>query len=125
MVKYISTGLIFGVLLLIVSNITKLYTVLNGLFFLILITFSMVYSKNYLTRFYISFLIILVPFYIVNGILTGSFIAEEVVWYNEAAIIGVRWGTIPLEDVIYCFNLLYANLLVVEKIRYKKLFSST
>lgn len=122
LVRYISISLNIGVLLLIISNPNKLYTLINGILFLILIGSSMFNAKNQLSRFYISFLVILVPFYFVNGILTGSFIEEEVVWYNTTAIFGIRWGTIPIEDVIYCFNLLYLNLLVIEKLKSKRLF---
>jgi lycopene cyclase domain-containing protein len=37
----------------------------------------------YGTVFIFAFLFILVPFFIVNSILTGSFIEEPIVWYND------------------------------------------
>ena len=70
-----------------------------------------------LNRFYITFLIILVPFFLVNGILTGSFIEEEVVWYNELEITGFRIFTIPVEDIAYGFSLIMINLLMMKLMR--------
>ena len=74
-------------------------------------------KENHLSYFYITFLIILVPFFLVNGILTGSYIEGEVVWYNNNENLGVRIGSIPVEDVIYAFNLLYINLILIERLK--------
>lgn len=64
-----------------------------------------------------AFLISLLPFFLVNGVLTGSFIPEEVVWYSEAQIVSPRLFTIPMEDILYCFTLVVANILVFEKLK--------
>ena len=58
-------------------------------------------QPQWLGRFYLAYAVCLIPFFIVNGILTGSGIAEEVVWYNNAENLGVRLGTIPIEDIFY------------------------
>jgi len=65
--------------------------------------------------------VMLIPFFIVNGILTGSFIENEVVWYNNSENLGVRLLTIPIEDTIYAFTLILTNLLLMEFLE-KKLF---
>lgn len=49
-----------------------------------------------------AFLIVLLPFFIVNGILTFM----PVVSYNDLENIGLRMGTIPVEDMAYGFLLL-------------------
>ncbi len=36
----------------------------------------------------------------VNEILTGSFVAEQIVWRNNAENLGIRLGTTPIEDNI-------------------------
>lgn len=56
--------------------------------------------------FYIAYIISLFPFMVVNGILTGSFIQEPIVWYNATEIMGLRVGTIPFEDFYYSFLML-------------------
>lgn len=50
----------------------------------------------------------------VNGILTGSFIADEVVWYNNNENMAFRLGTIPFEDVFYGMALLLLNTAIYE-----------
>lgn len=55
----------------------------------------------WLGRFYFSFLVLLIPFLIVNGLLTGTGVVGEVVRYNDAENLGIRILTIPVEDVFY------------------------
>ena len=54
--------------------------------------------------------ILIIPFLLVNGILTGSGIKDAVVQYNNAEIIGLRLRTIPIEDVFYGFELFLLNV---------------
>ncbi len=74
----------------------------------------------FLRYFFPTYLIILVPFFIVNGLLTGSMMDEPIVWYNENEIIGTRLFTIPVEDSVYGFLLLYINLIFYEKVFQRK-----
>lgn len=69
----------------------------------------------------VAFLISLIPFLFVNGILTGSFIDQQVVWYSELEKVPHRIFTIPMEDVLYSFTLVVGNILVFEYLR--KLFA--
>lgn len=110
--------LIFSVLVLIL-NYPKYYTTVTFSIFIGLLIYSLIVSDAMLSRFYITFIIILIPFFLVNGTLTGSFIQEEVVWYNNFENMGFRIGTVPFEDLFYAFNLLYLNLIVIEKLKPK------
>jgi lycopene cyclase domain-containing protein len=69
---------------------------------------------SWLSFFYISMLLIFLPFMIVNGLLTGTGVDEEVVWYNQAEIIGIRLRTIPVEDFFYGFDLILINISLYE-----------
>ena len=53
-----------------------------------------------------AFVVALIPFFVVNGILTGVATEEPIVWYNDSHNTGIRLFTIPLEDVFYNFSLL-------------------
>ena len=55
----------------------------------------------------------MLPFLIVNGILTSL----PIVTYSDAAIWGIRVYTLPLEDFLYCFSLLGLYGLVYQFIR--------
>jgi lycopene cyclase domain-containing protein len=68
----------------------------------------------WLGRFYVAWLICLIPFFLVNGILTGSGIAEPVVWYRSSEIIGIRLGSIPFEDAFYGMLLVLLNVAGME-----------
>lgn len=70
-----------------------------------------------LEQYLITFLVILIPFIAVNSILTGSFIADEVVWYNNNENLSLRLLTIPIEDFAYGFSLILFNMLIFNKLR--------
>jgi lycopene cyclase domain-containing protein len=54
--------------------------------------------------------ILLIPFVIVNGILTGSWIEAPIVSYNPAENMGIRLLTIPVEDIFYGFEMILLNI---------------
>ena len=66
------------------------------------------------------YFVTLIPFFIVNGILTGSFIPEEIVYYDHAQNLGIRLGTIPLEDMVYGMLMLLMNVTWFEWLKSRK-----
>jgi len=109
---------LFGLLLF--FNLVKSYTSYISGLILVALILGLINKKRILNYYYISFLIITIPFLIVNGILTGSFIKEPIVWYNSKEIIGVRIFTIPIEDFVYAFTLIFFNLIIIEAFSKKK-----
>jgi lycopene cyclase domain-containing protein len=99
-----------------IMHYDKLYTVVNYSVLVSLLTYTVFKVPDVLNTFFISFLIVLIPFSLVNGILTGSFIDEPVVIYNNAENLGIRLGTIPVEDIGYGFSMLLMSLVLIKKI---------
>lgn len=96
----------------------KVYTLLNfALLTLLIFHFSRIRTAPWLGQFYLSFLIIIIPFFLINSVLTGSFIEQEVVWYNAETIVGVRLGTIPMEDLFYAMTLILGIVGIFESLR--------
>ena len=54
--------------------------------------------------------ILILPFLIVNGILTGTGPDEAVVRYNDLENLGIRIVSIPVEDVFYGFEMILLNI---------------
>jgi lycopene cyclase domain-containing protein len=70
-----------------------------------LILAQWVIRKGSMEEFYLSYLIHLIPFLIVNGILT----ALPVVWYDDTENLGIRIGSIPADDLAYSLGLFLMN----------------
>lgn len=83
---------------------------------ILLIIAKYLFRVTWLVKFYLIYLILLFPFLIVNGVLTGSGLEHPVVWYNENEIIGWRILTIPFEDVFYGMAMVLMNLLIYKQL---------
>jgi lycopene cyclase domain-containing protein len=112
--RSISRALIFGFIIIIAFNYQRAYTLYMIITMIITLGLGMIVNSRLLNQFYITFLLILIPFLIVNGILTGSFIEGEVVWYNDMENLGKRFFTIPYEDFLYAFSMIFLGLLLTE-----------
>lgn len=114
------TGILFLVgLSVTVLNFDKTYTVVNFGVFSLLMLLQLIFKWKYIRRFYLSFILIYIPFYFVNSALTGSYTEKPVVFYDNAENLGIRIGTMPLEDSFYCFSMLYGSVLLFEYLRRK------
>ena len=120
--RIVSIVIIMILSLITITNINRAYTAFFSIYLILLMAVTLLTGSTVLNRFFISFLIILIPFFAVNGILTGSFIEEEVVWYNSMEITGVRIFTVPAEDTIYGFSMILSTLLLMDI--FEKYFSS-
>ncbi len=107
--------LFLGVLAVI--HIDRAYTSVNFVFTIGIIGLVIFTRPSLLSQFYLSYLVILIPFGIINGILTGSFIEDQVVWYNDLENLGFRIGTIPFEDIFYGMSLILLNYYLTETFR--------
>ncbi|NUQ81748.1 MAG: lycopene cyclase domain-containing protein [Bacteroidetes bacterium] len=111
-------GIIWGSFLIGIAlmNIPKLYTsvklLLTGGFLLYM---SLMIKPVYMAQFWILYLIHLIPFALINGVLTSL----PVVRYDDYYNLGIRLGTIPIEDTQYSLLLLLMTVAVFEHYKQK------
>lgn len=110
--KPIALFLIFGLLISAAFNYNHLYTSVTFFLLAIFLTLNITVFKShfFLGRFFFSYLVSNAGFLIVNGFLT----AMPVLIYNNAENIGIRFGTIPLEDFFYSMLMLLMNVTIYE-----------
>ncbi|WP_261382207.1 lycopene cyclase domain-containing protein [Mucilaginibacter achroorhodeus] len=112
--KGISITLIIVSLVLLAIYHGRLYTAVT--FALLPVVLLVTFKKNWLPRFYLAYLVSLLPFYIVNGLLTSI----PVVLYNNAQNMAIRVTTIPFEDHFYSMALLLMNIAFYEYYKNRK-----
>ncbi len=109
------TYLLVGFLLIMgFAHLDRLYTSWTSFAMLgALVLHVWVHGYRYLGNAYIGWGISLIPFFLVNGVLT----ALPVVRYNDAENMGLRLSTIPAEDPFYGFTLYLLVITGVELLR--------
>ncbi len=120
--QYIAYALMILLAIIVVLNTDKWYTLVNFSLAIPLTWIVLNQNLKLLQHFFLTFLVMLIPFFIINGVLTGSWIENQVVWYNNAENLGLRMGTIPAEDSIYAYSMILMNLFLFEyfSLKYKK-----
>lgn len=116
-------ALALGAVILVIGmgNIDKWYTGMTFIFcggYLLL--HNIVFRPVWLGRFFVGYFFSLIPFLLVNGWLTGGFTAEPVVWYDDTENLGIRIGTIPVEDSVYLLLLLLGITTIYEWVNHRR-----
>lgn len=118
--KIIAVSLIILLAVLTIVFYNRCYTLINFGYGALLTLLVYIYKPALLQKYFITFLFMLIPFFIVNGILTGFGIENEVVWYNNSENLGIRMITIPVEDTIYAFTMVLTSLVLLEHFEQRK-----
>ncbi len=112
--RYITPAFSVVLVLTGILNFEKLYTsvtfISTGVF--LALTMFIKRAKTYFGHFYLAYFISIIPFLIVNGILTKL----PVVTYNNTENLGIRIYTIPVEDSVYLFLLLLLTVVPYESL---------
>lgn len=107
--------IVLGVVgLLYYERIYTFLTVIVTLFTLCYLHF--IAQKEWIGKASLVYLILMPGFFAVNGILTGSLISSPVVNYNPDEFLGIRMGTIPVEDAAYGYSQFLLNIYFFKKI---------
>lgn len=100
-------------LLLAAFNTHHIYTEVAFVSTAVMLLAQLVLRNRWLGVFFMAYLVQLIPFLLVNGILTSL----PVVSYSDAANLGFRIYTIPVEDTVYSMLLLLMNISLLEAFR--------
>lgn len=102
-------------------NWGKLYTSTTFILAGGLLLYHYIYiPATYRARFYLAYIISCLPFFLVNGVLTGSYTQQPIVVYNPQEYLNIRLATVPLDDSIYAFLLLLSVISLYEAFQQKK-----
>lgn len=86
-------------------NTDKIYTLVTAVVTIAtLIYLHFISRSEWITKASVVFTILMLGFFPVNGILTGSFIENPIVNYNPNDFLGIRMFTIPIEDAVYGYS---------------------
>jgi lycopene cyclase domain-containing protein len=93
------------------DNLYTLVTFLSLGVLLFVIHFKL--KPPFIGRFFFTYLVTVIPFILVNGFLT----AMPVLIYNDNENLGIRVGTIPLDDFFYWMLLFLGNITIYEYLK--------
>jgi len=115
--EVISGAMVVLSILVLIFHSHKLYPLVTfSLLLVLVVLFEYVLRRRWLNRFYIMYIVALIPFYIVNGALTSI----PIVLYSKTQTIGDRVWTIPFEDHFYLMALLLMNVGFFEYFKSRK-----
>jgi len=98
-------------------NYDRIYTLLTVIITILTLGYlHFMAKKEWIGKASFVYLVLMPGFFAVNGILTGSLIPSPVVNYNPDDFLGVRMGTIPVEDVVYGYSQFLLNIYSFKKI---------
>lgn len=115
---------------LIVTYFSRQYIALTSVFTLAWLVWATRNTKRFMADLWLAFFVLLVPFVISNGVLTGlsfwefpfihneaSNITDQIVWYHPGHNTGWRIFTMPADDLVYGFLLIAMHIAGVERLR--------
>nr|WP_298001725.1 lycopene cyclase domain-containing protein [uncultured Flavobacterium sp.] len=83
----------------------KIYTLVTAIVTIAALTYLHFVSRaDWIAKASLIFTILMLGFFPVNGVLTGTGLASPIVNYNPGDFLGIRLGTIPIEDAVYGYT---------------------
>lgn len=94
--------IIAGCSALAIMNIGRMYTFVTGCAAVLSVVYLQFIAKqDWLAKSFVVYMVLMLGFFPVNGVLTGFGLDSPIVNYNSAEILNLRMLTIPVEDSIY------------------------
>jgi lycopene cyclase domain-containing protein len=83
----------------------KAYTFVTAIFTIITLIYLHFFTRaSWISQVSMVYLILMLGFFPVNGILTGTGLESPIVNYNPNEFLGIRMLTIPIEDAVYGYS---------------------
>lgn len=107
----------------------KMYTFVTAVAAtLVLVYLHFIANVEWIGKASLVYLILMLGFFPVNGILTGSGLPSAVVNYNLNEFLGIRMFTIPIEDAVYGYSqfllvLYFFKMFQKEKVSFKSKYA--
>ncbi len=102
--------IIIGLVFLLTQNIERTLTAASCAVLILFLLIQLINGRRYMGWFYLTYFISLIPFLIINGLMTGL----PVLIYNNAARLNLTPGTIPIDNFIYNAALLLLVIMGYE-----------
>ncbi len=100
-------------------NVDKTYTLVTALITaLTMIYLHLIARVEWIGQASLIFFILMLGFFPVNGVLTGTGLEQPIVNYNPSEFLNIRMGTIPIEDAVYGYAQFLWNIYFFN--RFKK-----
>ena len=107
-IVWVTIGVCTGVVLFFYAKIYPLVTALATIGTVVYLYY--VANVKWLGKASLVYLILMLGFFPVNGVLTGTGLESPIVNYNPQEILNIRMLTIPVEDAVYGYTLFLLNL---------------
>jgi lycopene cyclase domain-containing protein len=118
--QFISWILFVVLIALAIDKYDKTYTFVTCVICVAYLAYHLTYeSAKIRGRFYFAFMVTMVPFLLVDGVLTGAFTQEPIIIYNINEFMDRRIVSVPIEDAIYLIPLMLGNVTYFEVYRRK------
>lgn len=83
----------------------KIYTLVTAIATIITLIFlHFIARADWIGKGSLVFTVLMLGFFPVNGVLTGTGLESPIVNYNPGEFLGIRMGTIPVEDAVYGYT---------------------
>lgn len=112
--KVVTAILLVGSLIIAFTNVDRTYTFVNFIVLSVILLAAYKYKRDVLQYYLVIFPVLAIPFCLVDGILTGSGIEQEVFSFNPEAVSGIYLLTVPIEDLFYAFSLILSAIGITE-----------
>jgi lycopene cyclase domain-containing protein len=96
---------VIGCTVIALSHYNKVYTLVTAIATVLTILYlHFIVRAPWIGKASLIYTILMLGFFPVNGVLTGTGLESPIVNYNPANFLGIRMGTIPVEDAVYGYT---------------------